>query len=83
MLARGDIDGMIGYRAEGLDLPAGALIAREAGVEIRRLDGGLFEASGDGPPEDRSFVAAPPALIGGLIDLVAEARRLAPALPLC
>ncbi|MEU6425148.1 inositol monophosphatase [Microbispora sp. NPDC046973] len=81
MLARGDIDGMIGYRAEGLDLPAGALIAREAGVEIRGLDGGPFEASAEGRPEDRSFVAAPPALVGDLLDLVAEARRLAPALP--
>lgn len=81
MLARGDIDGMIGYRAEGLDLPAGALLALEAGVEIRGLDGGPFEASAEGPPEDRSFVAAPPALVGDLLDLVAEARALAPALP--
>ncbi|WP_182879006.1 inositol monophosphatase family protein [Microbispora sp. H10949] len=81
MLARGDIDGMIGYHAEGLDLPAGALIAREAGVEIRGFDGRPFEASAEGPPEDRSFVAAPPALVGDLLDLVAEARRLAPALP--
>ncbi|MEV4458581.1 inositol monophosphatase [Microbispora sp. NPDC049633] len=81
MLARGDIDGMIGYRAEGLDLPAGALIAREAGVEIRRLDGGPFEASAEGPSEDRSFVAAPPGLIDELLDLVAEARRLASSIP--
>ncbi|WP_169945019.1 inositol monophosphatase [Microbispora sp. H11081] len=81
MLARGDIDGMIGYRAEGLDLPAGALIALEAGVEIRRFDGGPFEASAEGPAEERSFVAAPPALVGELLGLVAEARRLAPALP--
>ncbi|ETK36525.1 inositol monophosphatase family protein [Microbispora sp. ATCC PTA-5024] len=81
MLARGDIDGMIGYRAEAVDLPAGALIAQEAGLEIRALDGGPFEEDVDGPREDRSFVAARPELIGDLLALVAEARVLAAALP--
>jgi myo-inositol-1(or 4)-monophosphatase len=81
MLARGDIDGMIGYRAEAVDLPAGALIAQEAGLVIRTLDGGPFEAGADGPQEDRSFVAGRPELIGDLLALVAEARVLAPALP--
>ncbi|WP_336204931.1 inositol monophosphatase family protein [Nonomuraea sp. LPB2021202275-12-8] len=70
MLARGDIDGMVGYRAEAVDLPAGALIAREAGVEIRALDGGPFEEGIGGTAEDRSFVAAHPEAMPGLLALV-------------
>ncbi|MBF8189215.1 inositol monophosphatase [Nonomuraea sp. K274] len=70
MLARGDIDGIVGYRAEAVDLPAGALLAREAGIEIRALDGGPFEECFDGPAEDRSFVAAHPRAIAGLLSVV-------------
>ncbi|MFD1539951.1 inositol monophosphatase family protein [Nonomuraea guangzhouensis] len=70
MLARGDIDGIVGYRAEAIDLPAGALIAREAGIEIRALDGGPFEDGFDGTPEDRSFVATHPSAMPGLLDLL-------------
>ncbi|WP_084956481.1 inositol monophosphatase family protein [Thermoactinospora rubra] len=69
MLARGDIDGFIGYRAEAVDLPAGALIAQEAGLEVRALDGGPFEEHIDGGPEDRSFVAGHPDVIGALLEL--------------
>lgn len=70
MLARGDIDGIVGYRAEAVDLPAGALIAREAGIEIRALDGGPFEETIDGPAENRSFVAAHPKALPGLLALL-------------
>ncbi|GAA3558833.1 inositol monophosphatase family protein [Nonomuraea rosea] len=70
MLARGDIDGIVGYRAEAVDLPAGALLAREAGIEIRSLDGGPFEACIDGSPEDRSFVAAHPRALPGLLSVL-------------
>ncbi|HUR05722.1 MAG TPA: inositol monophosphatase [Nonomuraea sp.] len=70
MLARGDIDGIVGYRAEAIDLPAGALIAREAGIEIRALDGGPFEEGFDGTPDDRSFVATHPSAMPGLLDLL-------------
>ncbi|MER6947754.1 inositol monophosphatase family protein [Nonomuraea sp. NPDC000554] len=70
MLARGDIDGIVGYRAESVDLPAGALIAQEAGVEIRALDGGAFEENIDGTAEDRSFVAAHPRALPHLLDLL-------------
>lgn len=70
MLARGDIDGIVGYRAEAIDLPAGALIAQEAGIEIRALDGGPFEESIDGGAGDRSFVAAHPKALPGLLALV-------------
>ncbi|MBO0654088.1 inositol monophosphatase [Streptomyces triculaminicus] len=60
MLARGDIDGFVGYRAEAIDLPAGALLAAEAGLEIRALDGGVFRGGVSGPDTDRSFVAGRP-----------------------
>ncbi|MEU4577715.1 inositol monophosphatase [Nonomuraea sp. ATR24] len=70
MLARGDIDAIIGYRAELIDLPAGVLIAREAGAEIRALDGGPFDESIEGTA-DRSFVAAHPKAMPGLLSLLA------------
>ncbi|MCF6474796.1 inositol monophosphatase [Nonomuraea sp. MG754425] len=70
MLARGDIDGIVGYRAGVVDLPAGALLAREAGIEIRGLDGGPYEECVDGPGEVRSFVAAHPRALPGLLSLL-------------
>ncbi|MEU5631398.1 inositol monophosphatase family protein [Streptomyces rishiriensis] len=76
MLARGDIDGFVGYRAEAIDLPAGALLAREAGVVLRRLDGGEFSAGFTGPDTDRSFVAGRPEILPSLLDLVAAATPL-------
>lgn len=73
MLARGDIDGFVGYCAEAVDLPAGALLAQEAGMEIRALDGGPFPEGFEGPPQDRSFVAGPPEAIPSLLALVGSA----------
>ncbi|GAA2207013.1 inositol monophosphatase family protein [Nonomuraea monospora] len=70
MLARGDIDGIVGYRAGVVDLPAGALLAQEAGIEIRRLDGGPYEECVDGPGDERSFVAAHPRALPGLLSLL-------------
>ncbi|MEV0603078.1 inositol monophosphatase family protein [Streptomyces sp. NPDC050315] len=58
LLARGTIDAFVGYCAEGVDLPAGALLAAEAGAELRTLNGELFTPEHTGPPEGRSFVAA-------------------------
>jgi myo-inositol-1(or 4)-monophosphatase len=78
MLARGDIDGIIGYRAEAVDLPAGALIAMEAGITVRGLDGRPFDERIGLPAEDRSFVAGHPSNIARLVDLVAAARRIEP-----
>lgn len=75
MLSRGVIDGIVGYLPEEIDLPAGALIASEAGAEIRTLDGAPFTGRIGGPPEERSFVAGRPAAIAPLLDLVATARR--------
>ncbi|MFF4525673.1 inositol monophosphatase family protein [Streptomyces bluensis] len=70
MLARGDIDGFVGYRAEAIDLPAGALLAREAGVAVRHLDGGEFGGGFTGPDTERSFVAGRPEVLPHLLELV-------------
>ncbi|GLW63254.1 hypothetical protein Arub01_14980 [Actinomadura rubrobrunea] len=71
MLARGDIDGIVGYRPEIVDLPAGALLAAEAGAELRRLDGSPYELDIDLPPADRGFVAARPDLMDSLLETAA------------
>ncbi|MFJ9583342.1 inositol monophosphatase family protein [Streptomyces acidicola] len=71
MLARGDIDGFVGYRAEAIDLPAGALLAREAGVAVRHLDGREFGGGFTGPDTERSFVAGRPEVLPHLLELVA------------
>lgn len=73
MLASGTIDGYVGYRAEGIDFPAGALLAAEAGVEFRTLTGGEFHVGFEGPDTGRSFVAARGAMLPQLVDLVAAA----------
>ena len=78
MLARGDIDGIVGYRAEAVDLPAGALIAAEAGIAVCGLDGQPFDDRIGRPASDRSFVAGHPANIGRLTGLVAAATRIVP-----
>jgi len=80
MLARGDIDGMVGFRAEAVDLPAGALIAAEAGISICGLDGRPFDERIGLQEEDRSFVAGHPGNIGRLVGLVSAAGRIAPRL---
>ncbi|MFI1357533.1 inositol monophosphatase family protein [Streptomyces sp. NPDC020898] len=74
MLARGDIDGFVGYRAEAIDLPAGALLAREAGMAVRHLDGREFGGGFTGPDTGRCFVAARPDVLPQLLELVARAE---------
>lgn len=78
MLARGDIDGMIGYHAEEIDLPAGALIAAEAGVALFDLDGAPFDVRIGRPQVDRSFVACRPEHLERLLTLVHTAERVVP-----
>lgn len=78
MLARGDIDGFVGYRAEAIDLPAGALLAREAGVAVRHLDGREFRGGFTGPDTERSFVAGRPEVLPYLLELVAESVPVGP-----
>lgn len=78
MLARGDIDGIVGYQAEAVDLPAGALIAMEAGIAVCGLDGEPIDGRIGLQATDRSFVAGHPGNIGRLTELVAAASRIAP-----
>ncbi|OEU91670.1 inositol monophosphatase [Streptomyces abyssalis] len=73
MLAAGTIHGYVGYRAEGIDFPAGALLAAEAGVEFRTLSGGGFQVGFDGPDSGRSFIAARGGTLPHLLELVAAA----------
>lgn len=77
MLARGDIEGIVGYRIGELDLHAGALIASMTGVEIRDFDGRLFDAHFSGLAENRSLVAAVPERMGELLALI-SAEALEP-----
>lgn len=80
MLARGDIDGIIGYRPEAVDLPAGVLLATEAGMAVRSLDGTGFDDRFGRSAAERSFVAGPPETIERLVKLVAAARWIEPEL---
>ncbi|MFD8526021.1 inositol monophosphatase family protein [Streptosporangium canum] len=69
MLARGDIDGIIGYRTGIVDLPGGLLIAQEAGAVVSAFDGTPFDCaplSGDG----RDFVASRAGLQEDLLEAV-------------
>jgi myo-inositol-1(or 4)-monophosphatase len=73
MLARGDIDGIIGYRIGELDLHAGALIAAMTGIEIREFDGAPFDPRFGGLAENRSLVAAVPERLAELLAVVSSA----------
>lgn len=76
MLARGDIDGFVGYRPEAVDLSAGSLIAQEAGITVRGLDGSVFDERIDLPAGNRSFVAGHPEVIPDLLALVRSAQQV-------
>lgn len=73
MLARGDIEAIVGYRIGELDLHAGALIASRAGIEIRDFDGNPFDLRFGGLAESRNLIAAAPERIPELLDLVRKA----------
>jgi myo-inositol-1(or 4)-monophosphatase len=72
MLARGDIDGIVGYQVGELDLHAGALIASMTGVEIRGFDGRPFDLRFRGLAEDRCLVAAPPERMDELLAIASR-----------
>ncbi|MEO3783556.1 inositol monophosphatase [Actinocorallia sp. B10E7] len=74
MLAQGLIDAVIGYRTGLVDLPAGALIATEAGVVLTALDGGPFELSV--ADDEHSFIAARPEAVASLVELLETASAL-------
>ncbi|MFC4034432.1 inositol monophosphatase family protein [Streptomyces polygonati] len=69
MLARGSIDGFVGYCAEAVDFPPGALLAMEAGAEFRTLLGGPFRVGFSGPDSTRCFVAGRPGALERLVEL--------------
>ena len=75
MLARGDIDGIVGYMPEIVDLPAGALLAAEAGADFRRLGGGPYELGIDRPASELGFVAARPDLLDRLLETTTRIAR--------
>lgn len=76
MLARGAIDGFIGYCPEPWEMPAGTLLAREAGVLIRGLDGEPFdERQVPGAPA-QSFVAGREEMLDELLDWARRARTI-------
>jgi myo-inositol-1(or 4)-monophosphatase len=76
MLSRGVIDGIVGYQPEEIDLPAGALIAAEAGIVIRTLDGAPWGGRLGESAQQRSFVAGRPEVFAALASLVASASEV-------
>ncbi|ROO84037.1 myo-inositol-1(or 4)-monophosphatase [Actinocorallia herbida] len=74
MLARGLIDAVIGYRTGPVDLPAGALIATEAGARLTTLDGAPFPVCVEAP--EHTFVAARPEAAAELLPMLASAAAL-------
>jgi myo-inositol-1(or 4)-monophosphatase len=77
MLARGDIDGIVGYRIGELDLHGGALIASEAGLTVQTFSGVAFEPRLHGTGEDQCVIAGLPTVIKELSGMLASADRLA------
>jgi len=57
-----------------VDLPAGALIATEAGAVLTALDGKPYRLSVE--RTEHSFIAARPERVGALVAMLAEASAL-------
>lgn len=77
MLARGDIDGIVGYRIGELDLHGGALIADEAGLTIHEFSGIPFEKRFRGTGDSQCVLAGSSEVVSELTEMVSTARRLA------
>lgn len=77
MLARGDIDGIVGYRIGEIDLHAGALIAGEAGLAIRKFSGDPFVSRLRDMGDDQCIVAGSSHIVGDLAEMVVTGDRLA------
>lgn len=69
MLARGDIEAIVGYQIGEIDLHAGALIASMTGIEIRDFDGRPFDLRFSGLAESRNLVAAAPERMPEVLEL--------------
>ncbi|MEU8899759.1 inositol monophosphatase family protein [Nocardia sp. NPDC048505] len=77
MLARGDIDGFVGYRAGVVDLPAGSLIARESGVAITDFGGTPLDDTIDPLGGEVDFLAGSPRMAAELARWVKSAAEVA------
>ena len=64
LAAEGTVDGYYEAGLNSWDMAAGALIATEAGLEVTGVDGG--------PPTMSLLVAAPPAIHGRLLPVLAD-----------
>ncbi|WP_405177123.1 inositol monophosphatase [Nocardia sp. NBC_01377] len=73
MVSRGDIDGFVGYRAGLVDLPAGSIIAREAGVRITDWAGAPLDDRIDPDGGEIDFLAGSAEIVGELATLVKSA----------
>ncbi|MFX0576554.1 inositol monophosphatase family protein [Nocardia nepalensis] len=76
MLARGDIDGFVGYRAGLVDLPAGTLLARESGLHLTDFDGAPLDERLDLPTGEVNFIAASAEVLPDLTLLVKSAAEV-------
>lgn len=77
MLARGDIDGIVGYQIGELDLHGGALIASEVGLDVQTFSGTPFVPRLRGTGDAQCVIAGSAAVIKRLSDMLASADRLA------
>jgi myo-inositol-1(or 4)-monophosphatase len=77
MLARGDIDGIVGYRIGEIDLHAGALIAGEAGLAVQDFSGNPFVSRLRDMSSDRSIVAGSSRVVEDLAEMLVTGKRLA------
>lgn len=73
MLSNGDIDGFVGYRAGLVDLPAGALLARESGMHITDFDGTALNERLELPAGEVDFIAGSSEMMSDLTLLVKSA----------
>jgi myo-inositol-1(or 4)-monophosphatase len=76
MLARGDIDGIVGYRIGEIDLYAGALVTLEAGLQVEDFSGGPFVSRYRGMNHHQSVLAGSTDLVAWLVRIVSAAERL-------
>ncbi|MFI6043467.1 inositol monophosphatase family protein [Nocardia sp. NPDC051321] len=76
MLSNGDIDGFVGYRAGLIDLPAGALLAREAGMHITDFHGTTLDERLELPTGEIDFIAGSAEMMSDLTLLVKSAAEV-------